>query len=101
MGKPAVPEFKGPPLVERLTRQLAAQGHVKDPTAMALALLKARGHVNDEGDLTAAGRARDALGAEGRAKDRAATRSGRPATDFKYSAKSNQATLKANKAWGR
>ena len=96
-----MPEFKGPPLVERLTKQLAAQGHVKDPTAMAQALLRARGQLDDKGQLTQAGRARDALGAEGRAKDRAAARSGHKPEDFKYDRATNTATLRSRKPWGK
>lgn len=46
------------------------------------------------GKLTAKGKARQALGAAGRAKDRAAKESGRKASAYKYNAKTNRATLK-------
>ena len=87
-----MPDFHGPPLLERLTQQLAAQGHVKDPTAMAQALLRARGQMTADGRLTPAGEARDKLGAEGRAKDRAAKRTGKPTSQFTYDPKTNAAT---------
>ena len=87
-----MPDFHGPPLLERLTQQLAAQGHVKDPTAMAQALLRARGQMTEDGRLTPAGEARDKLGASGRAKDRAAKRTGKPASSFTYNRRTNSAT---------
>ena len=89
--------FHGPPLLERLTSQLASQGF-KDPRQAALDILQSRGQAKADGTLTPAGAKRDALGAEGRALDRAATRTGRPASDFKYDPKTNAATRK--KPWG-
>ena len=68
---------------------------------MARALLKARGQMTEDGTLTDAGRARDALGAEGRAKDRAAQRAGRSPDAFTYDKATNTAHLKAKKSWGR
>jgi hypothetical protein len=47
-----------------------------------------------DGKLTSKGKARQALGAAGRAKDRAAKNSGRKTSEFKYNAKTNRATLK-------
>ena len=96
-----MPDFHGPGLIERLTQQLASQKGVKDPTAMALALLKARGQVDEDGRLTTAGKARDKLGAAGRAKDRAAKAGGHKPEDLKYDKGSNRAVLKARKPWGR
>ena len=90
--------FHGPPLLERLTNQLASQGF-KDPRTVALDILQSRGQAKADGTLTPAGAKRDALGAEGRALDRAAKRSGRPASDFKYNKATNAATLK-KKTWG-
>lgn len=74
-----------------LVDRLAAQVGDRD---MAIAILKDRGHLDAQGNLTAAGRARDAMTAEERAKDRAAKRQGKPATAFKYDPKTNRATLK-------
>lgn len=82
-----------PKILERLKRQLASRG-VKDAKSMAYALLKKRGQLDNEGNLTAKGKKRQALGNAGRAKDRAAKRSGRSAKDYKYNSKTNRATLK-------
>lgn len=79
-------------IFKRLTSQLGTKG-VKNPSKLAAALLIKRGQMKD-GKLTAKGKARQALGASGRAKDRAAKRSGRKASEFKYNAKTNRATLK-------
>lgn len=80
-------------LQTRLTRQLAANG-IKGAASMADTLLKKRGQLSASGTLTASGKARQALGADGRAKDRVAKASGHKASEFKYSAKTNRATLK-------
>jgi len=77
-----------------LIDRLAAQVGDRD---MAIAILRDRGHVDAKGNLTAAGRARDAMTAEERAKDRAATRTGRSASSFTYNPKTNRATLKAGR----
>jgi hypothetical protein len=74
-----------------LIDRLAAQVGDRD---RALGLLRERGHVDAQGNLTAAGRARDAMTAAERARDRAAKRSGRPADQFQYDPKTNRATLK-------
>lgn len=81
-------------LETRLTRQLASRG-VKDAKGMAVALLTKRGDMKD-GKLTAKGKERQALGNDGRAKDREAKYSGgkHKAGDYKYDAKTNLATLK-------
>jgi hypothetical protein len=91
------------PLIDRLTQQLKAKGmgdlKAKDE---ALMILNKRGHIDDQGELTAAGRKRQAMGADGRAKDRAAKASDgrhKPA-DYAYDAGTNRATLKP-KARGR
>lgn len=85
------------PIVDRLVAQLKAKGmgdlKAKDT---ALQVLHERGHIDDQGDLTAAGRQRQAMGAGGRAKDRAAKASAgahKPA-DYRYDADTNRATLK-------
>ena len=46
------------------------------------------------GELTPAGKKREAMGAEGRAKDRAAKRSGGAPSDYTYDAKTNVARKK-------
>lgn len=82
-----------PKLLTRLTRQLSSRG-VKGAAGMAAALLKKRGQMDGKGNLTAKGKKRQALGNDGRAKDRAAKRSGRSAKDYNYNSKTNRATLK-------
>lgn len=79
-------------LVPRLTSQLAATG-VKDAKHMAVALLTKRGQMKG-GKLTAEGEKRQAMGASGRAKDRAAKASGGKASDYKYDKATNRATRK-------
>jgi hypothetical protein len=79
-------------LETRLTRQLAAKGN-KNARGMAIALLTKRGQMKD-GELTAEGKARQALGNGGRAKARAAKYSGNSPSEYKYNAKTNAATLK-------
>jgi len=79
-------------LPRRLTRQLAAKG-VSDPKKLAYALLNKRGHAKGS-ELTAAGKRREAMGAAGRAKDRAAKQDGGRAADYQYSAKTNRAWRK-------
>lgn len=81
------------PLLTRLTNQLKAKG-VKDAGNMAFGLLRKRGHIKANGDLTYKGKVRSDLGDGGRAKDRAAKASGRKAGEFKYNPKTNRATLK-------
>lgn len=81
-----------PNLLNRLTRQLASKG-VKSAKGVAAALLTKRGQMKG-GKLTSKGKARQALGADGRAKDRAAKKSGRKTSDYKYNAKTNRATLR-------
>lgn len=88
MTKQATQAFMGKnQLVERLAAQTGS-------TTMAIALMKARGQMNTDGSLTAAGRERDDMTAEERAKDRASKIQKRPADAFKYNPRTNQATLK-------
>jgi hypothetical protein len=61
---------------------------------MAATLLKKRGHMTKDGELTAEGKRRQLLGNGGRAKDRAAKRSGRSKHDYDYNPRTNRATLK-------
>lgn len=74
-------------LIDRLSAQVGSRD-------MALAILKDRGHVDDKGNLTAAGRVRDAMTAEQRAKDRASKRTGKPPSAFSYNPKTNIARKK-------
>ena len=82
-------------LVARLTSQLTSRG-VENPQSEAISILKARGHLDADGNLTKEGAARQALGAEGRAKDRAAKAAGgaHKASAYSYDKKTNRATLK-------
>ena len=75
----------------QLVDRLAAQVGSKDT---AIAILKKRGHMRDDGTLTAEGQKRNMMTAEERAKDRAAKKSGHPVKDFTYTARTNRATLK-------
>lgn len=79
-------------LQQRLTRQLASRG-VKGAAKMADSLLEKRGHLKD-GKLTAEGKARQALGNDGRAKDRAVKRSGGKPSDYSYNPKTNSTRKK-------
>lgn len=74
-------------LAKRLARQLASKGN-KDSKGMAYAILNKRGDAKGS-TLTAQGRQRQALGAAGRAKDRASKASGKPASAFRYNVKTN------------
>lgn len=82
-----------PALENRLTRQLASRG-VKGARGMAIALLKKRGQMNSKGELTSEGKKRQKMGNAGRAKDRAAKKSGKSTKAYKYNKKTNRATLK-------
>ena len=85
-----------PKLYDRLVSQLEAQG-VKNPHAVATARLKKSGLLKPgTRKLTEKGKKRQAMGAAGRAKDRAAkaSQTGKKPSQFKYSKKTNRATLK-------
>lgn len=77
-------------LVDRLTAQLSASGMQGDSREAAIEILKKRGHMDEKGNLTAAGRARDSMTAEERAIDRA-KRAGRTGP-LVYNPKTNRAT---------
>ncbi len=84
-------------LQKRLARQLASKGK-KGSRSMACSILKKRGDVDKKCKLTKSGKKRQALGAGGRAKARAAKYSkGRKPSDYKYNSKTNRATLKKKK----
>lgn len=74
-------------LFKRLTSQL------KGNSKLAAALLTKRGDVKNN-KLTAKGKKRQALGAAGRAKDRASKNSNHSLSSYKYNPKTNRATLK-------
>jgi len=83
-------------MLDRLTEQMRTQKNPPaDPQAAAIAVLQARGQMKDDGKtFTKSGAARDAMTAEERAKDRAAKRTGKPATAFIYNPKTNAALRK-------
>lgn len=74
-------------LVKRLSAQVGS-------TSLAKNLLKKRGDMTKDGELTAEGRKRNAMTASERAKDRASKGSGNKTKDYKYNVKTNSATLK-------
>ena len=74
-------------LVDRLAAQVGSKG-------TAIGLLKKRGQLDDKGNLTSKGKARDKMTAGERAIDRASKKSGRKKSDYRYNPKTNQATLK-------
>jgi hypothetical protein len=87
-----------PKIFERLISQLKAKG-VKNPHAVATSQLQKSG-VLKKGTrkLTPKGTKRQAMGAAGRAKDRAAkASSGRKASDFKYNPRTNRAVVRRKK----
>jgi hypothetical protein len=71
----------------QLIDRLAAQVGSRD---LAIGILQNRGHVDAKGNLTSAGRKRDAMTAEERAIDRAKRVD--PAGNFVYDPKTNRAT---------
>jgi hypothetical protein len=75
----------------QLIDRLAAQMGSRDA---ALDVLRKRGHVDSKGDLTEAGKKRDAMTAEERALDRASQRTGKRTSAFKYDPSTNRATLR-------
>lgn len=85
-----------PAILERLVSQLKAKGYAK-----AAAFAIATKSLQRAGDLkagtqkaTAKGIKRGSMSPGARAKDRASKRSKHRAGDYKYSAKTNRATLK-------
>ena len=77
-------------LIDRLAWQLKNSGMGGDVRQAALDILKSRGHVDEKGNLTEAGRARDAMTAEERALDRA-KKAGRTGP-LKYHPQTNRVT---------
>lgn len=73
-------------LIDRLTAQVGSR-------KLALQILEKRGHVRPGTDqLTAAGKARDRMTAEERAKDRASKATGTPTSKLTYNPRTNRAT---------
>jgi len=85
-----------PKILERAVKQIQAQGHDKKSAfAIATASLQKSGSLKKGSQkLTPKGEKRQAMGAEGRAKDRAAKKSGHAKDDYRYSKKTNRATLR-------
>ena len=79
----------------RLREQLRAKGMLPAHAAATArkTMIKA-GNVTKDGTLTEKGRARSAMGAAGRAKDRAARATGRKPSDYTYNQMKNTARLK-------
>lgn len=78
-------------LVARLSAQVGDR-------KLAEALLKKRGQMDSNGNLTKKGKKRDDMTAAERAVDRSAKRSGKKPTAFKYDKRTNRATLKHGKS---
>ena len=85
-----------PAILERLVSQLRAKGHDQQSAyAIATKTLQRSGSLKPGStEMTAKGKKRSAMGAAGRAKDRAAKASGRKPGDFKYNQLNNTARLK-------
>jgi hypothetical protein len=91
-------DIKEGKLYDRLVSQLLARGMSKDRAhATATAQLQKSGSFKPgTRELTKHGEKRQSMGAAGRAKDRAAKRSGRKPSEYKYNPKTNGATLKSH-----
>lgn len=74
-------------LIKRLAFQVGSE-------AAAKTILKRRGQMNEDGSLTSKGQKRNAMSASERAKDRAAKRSGKPASSYSYDRSNNRAKLR-------
>jgi hypothetical protein len=85
-----------PKILERLVSQLEAKGTPKSNAyAIATSQQQKAGNLKKgTQELTPKGAKRQAMGAEGRAKDRAAKASGGNPSSFVYSKKTNRATKK-------
>jgi hypothetical protein len=85
-----------PAILERLVSQLKAKGKgEKEAYAIATATLQRSGSLKrGTTQETAKGKRRSAMGAAGRAKDRAAKTSGHKPSDYRYNQLKNTARLK-------
>jgi hypothetical protein len=81
-----------PKIAERLKRQLQAKGE-PDAESKAYAFLNKAGVLHGK-ELTAKGAKRQAMGAAGRAKDRAAKAAGGSPSDYAYDKNTNRARKK-------
>jgi len=90
-----------PKILERAVKQIQAQGHSKSSAyAIATAALQKSGSLKKgTQELTNKGEKRQGMGAEGRAKDRAAKASGGKHTpsEYDYSKRTNASKLKKGK----
>lgn len=88
-----------PAILERLVSQLQAKGKSKSSAyAIATAALQRSGNLKKgTQQATSKGKRRGAMSPSERAKDRAAKKSGKSTTAYKYSSKTNIATLKKGK----
>jgi hypothetical protein len=86
-------------ILKRLVNQLRKNGMSEGmANAVARKKLQESGILKKNSEeLTAYGKKRQAMGAAGRAKDRAAKASGRKPSEYKYSSKTNRATLRKKK----
>lgn len=85
-----------PEILERLVSQLQAKGMPRQKAyAVATSTLQKSGSLKKGSqEMTPKGKARSAMGAAGRAKDRAAKVSGHKSSDYKYNQLKNTARLK-------
>lgn len=85
-----------PDILERLVSQLQAKGMPKAKAfAVATKKLQESGSLKpDSQKLTSQGKKRSEMGAAGRAKDRAAKKAGRKASDYTYNQMANTARLR-------
>lgn len=83
-----------PQILDRLVSQLTSKGMKQDKAyATAIKVLTKSGNLDDNQNLTEKGKKRQAMGAHGRAKDRASKRAGRSPSEYKYNPATNRATL--------
>jgi hypothetical protein len=85
-----------PKILERLVSQLKAKGKSTDAAyAIATSALQKSGNLKKNStQATAKGKRRGAMTPGQRAKDRAAKKSSRKTSDYKYNKSTNQATLR-------
>ena len=83
-------------ILKRLTEQLQSKGmNPGQAVAVATKTLQKSGSLKPGSqEMTAKGKARSAMGAAGRAKDRASKTSGHAPGDYKYNQLNNTARLK-------
>jgi hypothetical protein len=74
-------------LIDRLASQVGSRD-------VAIGILQKRGQADAQGNLTSAGKKRDAMTAEERALDRASKSSGKPSNNYVYDPRTNRAKLK-------